>query len=143
MIPLPRTTQRRRSPRWAIAVGVVGLSALAAACGTPASSAEATVPVSEWVAEFDRLCVETSAELTADLSDKEFAAISRRALNEMRELPAPDEMANEADELLEAIETTTTDLNLDDATIEALDNQALDAMTALGVSDACIGGPAG
>lgn len=128
-----------RPGRFAIAAALV-LSVAVTACGDDDSSA-GTVPVAEWVAQFDKRCVEVGAELSdRTLTDAQFAEISQRAIAEMRAFGVPDEMADEAQSMLDAIEATTADTTLDDETINDLDRQFLVAATAMGVSDACIGG---
>jgi hypothetical protein len=112
-----------------------------AGCGddeAPASS----MPVDEWVDEFDQICVEIVAVSSPDLSEEEFKEISDAALAEMRALPEPDEHAAEAASMLAAIEATT-DPAVAEEDIEALDQQFLDSARLLGVSDECIGGPQG
>jgi hypothetical protein len=124
-------------------IGVVGLTTLtftAVACGGD----EDTIPLTEWVAEFDQKCVETIEALAdPDLSEAEFAEISDAAIDEMRAIGEPDEMADTAAELLDAIAANADGIERTQSEIDALDQQALTAMTSLGVSDACIGGPQG
>jgi hypothetical protein len=129
-----------RSGRLAITALIV--TAAFAGCGS--DSDEGTIPVSDWVAEFDRRCVEIGAELSdPDLTDEQFLAISERGVAEMRAIGTPDEMDAEAETLLTVLETTTADTTLDDETISNLDQQFLNAATVLGISDACIGGAQG
>ena len=138
------TTSRFTAWRAGIAAGLLLAFALTGCGGGSSNDDEqaATIPVSEWVAAFDQLCVETAAKLSADLSEAEFREISESALVEMKAIPSPDEQAAETKAMLEAIEATTTDATLDDAAITAYDQQFLDAATELGVSEACIGGAA-
>ena len=124
--------------------GLLAITALivaAAFAGCGSDSDEGTIPVSDWVAEFDRQCVEIGAELSnPQLTDEQFLAISERGVAEMRAIGTPDEMDAEAETLLTVLETTTADTTLDDETISNLDQQFLNAATVLGISDACIGG---
>ena len=119
------------------------LVASVASCGSDADTAGGdTIPVDEWVAEFDRLCVEIANASTPALSDAEFEEISDAGLAEMRALPDPDEHAAEAAAMLDAIEATV-DPAVAEADIEALDQQVLESATVLGVSQECIRGPQG
>ena len=103
-----------------------------------------TIPLTQWVSEFDQKCVETVAALSdPDLSEDEFRAISDTAIDEMRAISEPDEMADTAAGLLDAIAANTDGIERTQSEIDALDQQALAAMTSLGVSDSCIGGPQG
>jgi hypothetical protein len=122
-----------------LAITALIVTAAFAGCGSDGD--EGTIPVSDWVAEFDRQCVEIGAELSnPDLTDEQFLAISERGVAEMRDIGTPDEMGAEAEALLTVLENTTVDTTLDDETIGNLDQQFLDAATVLGISDACIGG---
>jgi len=130
------------SCRWAIC-GFVGLGALVLA-GVACSDDDDTVPLAEWVVEFDQKCVETVAALSEPgLSEAEFREISDAAVEEMRAIGEPDEMVNTAAGLLDAIATNADGIERTQSEIDALDQQVLAAMTSLGVSDACIGGPQG
>ena len=124
-------------------IGLFGLTALtftAVACGGD----EDTIPLADWVADFDQKCVETITELSdPSLTQAEFEEISNAAIEEMRAIPEPDEMADTAAQLLDAIEASTDSAERTQDEIDALDQQVLTAMTSLGVSDACIGGPQG
>ena len=125
-------------------LAITALIATAAFAGCGSDSDEGTIPVSDWVAEFDRQCVEIGAELSnPDLTDEQFLAISERGVAEMRAIGTPDEMDAEAETLLIVLETTTADTTLDDEIISNLDQQFLNAATVLGISDACIGGAQG
>ena len=140
-----RTNQRspRRARATAAAVVVILAVALGlAACGDSDTS-EATIPLSEWVDEFDQICLDIIAEIESDsdLTDDEFEAIIDRGITAMRALPEPDEMAETAAELLDAI--SSDDENLDDAASEALDQRLGTAFTSLGVSAACQRGTPG
>jgi hypothetical protein len=130
-------------PRHASLIGLVGLTTFAfTAVGC--SGDDETIPLAEWVAQFDQKCVETVAALSdPDLSEAEFAEVSDAAINEMRAISEPDEMADTAAELLDTIEATTDSTERTQDEIDELDQRALTAMTSLGVSDACIGGPQG
>jgi hypothetical protein len=123
-----------------VAVGLVFLLGFVA-CGDD-DDGDATIPLSEWVGEFDQMCVEVQGKLTAETTDQEFHEINDAALAQMRALAPPDEMAETATELLNVIECGP-DQNLDDATIEDLDQPALAALTSLGVSQECTGGVPG
>jgi hypothetical protein len=124
-------------------IGLVGLTTFtftAVAC----SDDEDTIPLTEWVAEFDQVCVETVAALSdPDLSEAEFAEVSDAAIDEMRAIGEPDEMADTAAGLLDAIAANADGIERTQSEIGELDQQAFAAMTSLGVSDACIGGPQG
>ena len=130
-----------RTRRLAIGGAAVLLSLGMTACGDD-DAEDATIPLDEWVDEFDAKCVELTDQTGPDMTDEEFAAVSDEALAEMRALPLPDEKADVTAELLDIIEESS-DPNVDEADIEALDSQAMDALTELGVSVACIGGPQG
>ena len=129
--------------RHASLIGLVGLTTLtftAVACGGD----EDTIPLADWVADFDEMCVETIAELSdPSLTQAQYEEISDAAIAEMRAISEPDEMADTAAELLDAIEASTDSVERTQDEIDALDQQVLTAMTSLGVSDACIGGPQG
>jgi hypothetical protein len=124
-------------------IGVVGLTTFAftaVACGGD----EDTIPLTEWAAQFDQKCVATSTELSdPSLTQAEFQEISDAAINAMRAISEPDEMADTAAELLDVIEKSTDATERTQDEIDELDQRALTAMTSLGVSDACIGGPQG
>jgi hypothetical protein len=115
----------------------------AAESTTTAAVEEVAPTLAEWVAEFDRLCVETANALTPELTEAEFAEVSSQAIVEMRAIGLPAEKTDEAEAMLEAIEETTTDPNLTDDQIAAYDQQFLAAATRLGISDDCIGGAPG
>ena len=132
--------QLTRPSRLAIGGAALLLSLGPAACGDDAE--DATIPLADWVDAFDAQCIALSAESGPEMSDEEFAAASDAALAEMRDLPLPDEKADVTADLLDIIEESS-DPNVDEAEIEALDSRAMDALTELGVSVACIGGPAG
>jgi hypothetical protein len=129
--------------RRASLIGLVGLTTLtftAVGCG----GEEDAIPLTEWVAQFDQKCVETVAALSdPDLSEAEFREISDAAIDEMRAIGEPDEMADTAAELLDAIAANADGIERTQSEIDALDQQAFAAMTSLGVSDACISGPQG
>jgi hypothetical protein len=130
-------------PRHASLIGLVGLTTFAfTAVGC--SGDDETIPLAEWVAQFDQKCVETVAALSApDLSEAEFAEVSDAAIDKMRAIGEPDEMADTAASLLDAIAANDDGIERTQSEIDALDQQAFAAMTILGVSDACIGGPQG
>jgi hypothetical protein len=112
--------------------------------GCADDDSEDTIPVSEWVTEFNRRCVEIGEELSnPELTDAEYRETNKRGIAEMRALGTPDNNANEAETLLTVIEASTIDTTLDDEAISALDRQFLDAATVLGISDECIGGAQG
>lgn len=122
----------------------VGLGALSLAGGACGNDDDDSIPLSQWVAEFDQKCVETMAALSdPDLSDAEFREISDTAIAEMRAIGEPDEMADVAAGLLNTIAANDDGTERTQSEIDALDQQALAAMTSLGVSDSCIGGPQG
>ena len=125
-------------------LAITALIVAAAFAGCGSDSDDGTIPVSDWVAEFDRQCVEIGGELSdPELTDDEYRAISERGGAEMRAIGTPDEMGAEAETLLTVLENTTADMTLDDETISNLDQQFLNAATVLGISDACIGGAQG
>jgi hypothetical protein len=129
-----------RSSRLAIAALVVASALIG--CGDDDS--QDTIPVSEWVTEFNRRCVEIGEELSnPELSDAEYREINERGIAEMRAIGTPNSNAAEAATLLTVIEASTIDTTLDDEAISALDQQFLDAATVLGISDECIGGAQG
>jgi hypothetical protein len=134
----PRT--RRTGPRRLIALALATLLTVGlTACGDDSDSE--TIAVSEWVAEFDRLCVELAEESSdPDMTEAQFQTLSDQKLSEMRAIPGPDENAEEAEALLEAIETTVTDDSLSDEQIAEFDQQFLEAAAVLGISDECLRG---
>lgn len=130
---LMRSTQVATAATLVLASAVVGCS-----------NGGDTIPVAEWVAEFNQRCAEIGAELSdPELSDAEFREISERGIAEMRAIGTPDDNAAEAATLLAVIESTTDDQTLDDEALTALDRQFLDAAIVLGISDDCIGGAQG
>jgi hypothetical protein len=130
-----------RSRRLAIAATLVVASAVTG-CGD--DNSEDTIPVSEWVTEFNQRCVEIGAELSnPELSDTEYRKINERGIAEMRAIGTPSNNATEAETLLTVLESSTIETTLDDEAISALDQQFLDAATVLGISDACIRGAQG
>jgi hypothetical protein len=97
--------------------------------------------VSEWAAEFDRLCVEVAEESSdPDMTDAQFQTLTDQKLAEMRAIPDPDQNAEEAEAMLEAIETTVTDDGLTDEQIAEFDQQFLEAAAGIGISDECLRG---
>jgi hypothetical protein len=102
---------------------------------------DATIPLSEWVDAFDAMCVDVTAQ-SPDLTEEEFTELSDRSLAEIRALPSPDDNADAATEVLDAIEAST-DPSVEEADIEALDQRVLAAFEAIGASDECVGGPQG
>lgn len=140
------STERLSDPRMirrrSVALSVVAaVSVSITACGDGDSG---TTPLADWVTQFDRACVETAEQLSAPgLSEEEWDRISDAALAEMRAVPEPDEMAETAMDLIDAIEASSDGIERTDAEINALDEQVLTAVRALGVSDACIGGASG
>lgn len=100
--------------------------------------------MAEWVTRFDQQCVDTIAALSEPgLTEPEYKAINNAAFNEMRAIPPPGQMADTAAALIDAIEASTESTERTQAEIDALDQQVLDTMTSLGVSDSCIGNPGG
>ncbi len=99
-----------------------------------------TIPLSEWLDEFEQVCVDVQSELTPGLTDEEFTAVTERYAAKIRAVPLPDEMADTATELIDLMVESNTSNDLDDAAIEALDEQAFAALTALGVSGPCVEG---
>lgn len=125
-----------------MAVLAVGLALLAlglASCSDD-DGGVATMPLAEWVAAFDEVCLGVVTDLEADPDN--FDAINERGIAEMRALPEPDEMADTADDLLNTI-GSDQDSDLSQAEIDAIDERLFTAFLALGVSDACIRGVPG
>jgi len=136
-------TQRNHPTRCPTICTFVGLGTLALA-GVACGEDDDSIPLSQWVAEFDQKCAETIAVLSdPDLSEAEFREISDAAIDEMRAIGEPDEMADVAADLLDAIAANDDGTERTQSEIDALDQQALAAMTSLGVSESCIGGPQG
>jgi hypothetical protein len=136
----PTTNSIRRHTSLISLIGLTTFTFTAVACGGD----EDTIPLTEWVAEFDQKCVATSAELSdPSLTQAEFEEISDAAINAMRAISEPDDMADTVPELLDVIEESTDSTERTQDEIDELDQRALTAMTSLGVSDACIGGPQG
>ena len=132
-------TVGKRSRRPAIFATVTLVASALTGCG--ADDSDDTIPVSEWVTEFNRRCVEIGEELSnPELTDAQYREINERGIAEMRALGTPDDNAAEAETLLTVIDASTIDATLDDEAIDALDQQFLDAATVLGISDECIGG---
>ena len=139
----PTQPGRRRSrPRWGAVTGAALVLCLGlASCGGADAEEDATIPLSEWVDAFNAMCVDVTTQ-SPDLTEEEFTELSDRSLAEMRALPFPDENADAATEVLDAIEAST-DPSVDEADIEALDQRVLAAFEAIGASDECIRGPQG
>jgi hypothetical protein len=141
-------TIAKRSLRGARTTAVATVVVLAVAIGLAAcgdsDTTEGTIPLSEWVDEFDQICLDVIAEVESatDLTDDEFDAMFDQFGTEVRALPEPDAMADTVADLVDAISSTISsdDENLDDAALEALDERVGAAMTSLGVSEACIRG---
>lgn len=133
------TQSRHRSRRLVVGAVVAVLSLTSTACGD--DDTDDAIPREEWVAEFDRVCLDVLAQLSAATTEDQFVEISRRAIDEMSELPPPDEMQDEATAMLDAIEEqTTSTVELDQARIDELDQTVLQSGRALGVSAECMGG---
>jgi len=112
--------------------------------GVACSDDDDSIPLAQWVSEFDQTCVETIAALSeTNLSEAEFQEISDAAIEEMLAIGEPDEMADVAAGLIDVMATNGDGIERTPSEIDALDQQALAAMTRLGVSDSCIGGPQG
>ena len=127
-----------------LAIAATATLAVASALTGCADDDEDTIPVSEWVTEFNQRCVEIGEELSnPELTDTEYREINERGIAEMRAIGTPSSSATEAETLLTVIEASTIDTTLDDEAISALDQQFLDAATVLGISDECIGGAQG
>lgn len=137
-------TTTNSTPRHISFIGLAGLTMFAftgVACG---GGGEDAIPLADWVADFDQKCVETITKLSdPSLTQAEFEEIGDTAIEEMRAISEPDELADTAAELLDAIQASTDSAERTQDEIDALDQQVLTAMTSLGVSDACIGGPQG
>lgn len=136
-------TRHRQQPVRGFIAGTTTIIALAlGAVGCGDDNAD-TIALADWVNQFEQACLDVAAELsTPGLTEEEFTEISIRAIADMRAIPEPDELADTAAELLDALEANS-DQDLDDATIAALDEQVINGMTELGVSDDCIGGEPG
>ncbi len=105
---------------------------------------DGTVPLVEWVTWFDQQCVDTVAALSEPgLTEAEYQDINDAAFSEMRAIPPPDQMADTAAGLVDGLQASTDSTERTQTEIEALDQQLLDAMRSLGISDACIGNPGG
>jgi hypothetical protein len=137
----PAASTRRRAVRATATALTIVLALGTAACGD--DNDDATIPLSEWVEEFDQMCLDLQGEATPELTDAEFFALSDRYLARMRAVSPPAELADTAAELLDLIDESTGASDLDDAEIAALDERAFAALTELGVSGACITGVAG
>lgn len=136
-------TQRTHPTRLRTICAFAGLGALTLV-GVGCGDDDDAIPLSQWVAEFDKKCVETITALSDPaLSEAEFREISDAAIDEMRAIGEPDEMADVAAGLLDAIAANDDGTERTQSEIDALDQRALEAMTSLGVSDSCIGGPQG
>ena len=128
----------------ATTVATATLVVASALTGCADDNSEDTIPLSEWVTEFNRRCVEIGEELSnPELTDAQYREINDRGVAEIRALGTPDNNADEAETLLTVIGASTIDTTLDDEAISALDQQFLDAATVLGISDDCIGGAQG
>ena len=128
----------------ATTVATATLVVASALTGCADDNSEDTIPLSEWVTEFNRRCVEIGEELSnPELTDAQYREINEQGIADMRALGTPDANANEAEALLTVIEASTIDTTLDDEAISALDQRFLDAATVLGISDECIGGAQG
>ena len=104
-----------------------------------------SVPLDEWVGQFDAVCEAVAARLGENgsgLSDAEFAAFTAGAVTVLRTLRPPDEHADVAAELLADMESSQG-ADVDQVAIDEIDGRILSAMTTLGVSDTCIGGDPG
>ena len=144
------------------AIVLVTLGVLVAGCGSadpsdatpPTSSAPAStvgsvadgrpdlVTLSQWVHQFDEVCVGIGASEGAAgsaMSDIERTAFTAGAVAVLRALRPPDEMADTAAELLDLIEAGQQP-DVDDAAMADIDQQLLATMHTLGVSDECVGG---
>lgn len=120
----------------ALTIGLALLALSLAACGDDDADAS-TMPLAEWVAAFDEVCLQVITDVEADPED--FEAISDRGIAEMQALPEPDEMADTAADLLDMI-GSDQDPDLSQAEIDAIEDLLLEDFTALGVSHACVGG---
>jgi hypothetical protein len=122
-----------------LTVAFVALASLAA-CGDDDGD---TIALADWVAEFDRICVDVIGRLGPDTTEEQFREVSEAALADMRSLGEPDEQADAAAAMLESIERSTLEDDITQEEVDALDDQFLEAAQAVGVSDECIGGPQG
>jgi hypothetical protein len=128
----------RRSPPAVRAAGMAMAIALSVtACGDD-SGGEDTIPLSEWLEEFEELCSDAQAEITPDMTEAEFAEVGDRYRVLVQAITPPDEMADTVTELIDVLFDTGE--GLDDAEIQALDERVFEAFTALGISDSCTEG---
>ncbi len=102
------------------------------------------IPINEWVAAFERHCIET-AERRSDpaLTSDDLAEISSNSIREMRAIGEPATQAADALILLEVIESQTNPTDLSQEEIDEQDTKFLAAAATLGISDECLGGAPG
>ena len=115
--------------------GVVSL----VACGDDEPS---TVPLSEWVDEFDKICLELLADVQSDpdLTEEKFETLADAAIAEIRSLTPPDEMADVATELLDLL---SADVHSDGGIPQSEADTLDEAFMSLGIADECIAGDNG
>lgn len=126
---------------------VIPLAVLLAGCGDDSDSADGadTVSLAEWVDQFDRACIAATHALSntaSSMSDAELAAFNEGAFTILATLKPPADKADIAAGLVDDLRNSLQP-GLDEDQIAALDQQVLQAMTELGVSEECTGGPAG
>ena len=124
---------------------VLIVALMSGACGdSDSSGASPGVPIREWVAEFDRLCVETATQLSdPTLTDTEFQDVSNEAIAEMRAIGTPSANVEEANTLLDVLDAQTNDATLSSEEIAELDERFLAAAQTLEISDECLYGAPG
>lgn len=132
---------RRPARRVGAALLVVGMLSASAACGGDDDTRADSVPLEEWVQQFDAVCEAITNrldDLGRGMTADEFAAFTAGSVTTFRALRPPDEHADVAAGLLDDIELgQQPGLGQDD--IDAIDARVLAALTTLGVSGACAG----
>lgn len=98
-----------------------------------------TVPLSEWVAEYNELCVPplSAASASEEYSWDDFERDYQRMVDTMRALPPPDQFAGSAEALLDAVDEWLEERGL----AEANHRRLYDAATTLGIAIECHVGP--
>ena len=120
----------------------------AAGCGTDDTAASGdtapedadgagTIALAAWVEQFDELCLNVVNELSAPgLTEAQAAEINDRGVAAMQGIPEPDEMADVAADLVDAISDRSARTQSE---IDALDTRVFEAMDTLGAT-ACLAG---
>ncbi|MDH4146794.1 MAG: hypothetical protein OEY23_16670 [Acidimicrobiia bacterium] len=140
----PPSSAHRAFARFAACL--LPVAVLAAACGDDSdSSGGNTVSLAEWVDQFDRACIAATHALSntaSSMSDAELAAFNEGAFTTLAALKPPADKADIAAGLVDDLRNSLQP-GLDEDQIAALDQQVLQAMTELGVSEECTGGAPG